>query len=101
MLKTGVRVGPEMEEEDEEEAGTTQETVESATPVPDSTTEIDTVNEEEKQSPEVRLEYLPGQDKGLRCRIYKRQAKQNTSLSSTGDKNVEFAARRCSEGHRL
>ncbi|XP_060093981.1 adenylate kinase 9 [Heteronotia binoei] len=74
MLKTGVRVGPEIEEDDEEEAAAMQEMGESTAPVPGSATEIDMTSEEEKQSPEQKELQLTDEEEAIKANLIENEA---------------------------
>nr|XP_056712755.1 adenylate kinase 9 [Euleptes europaea] len=68
MLKTGVRVGPETEEEDEEEAVAMQEMGGSPTPLHEST-ETEMENDEEKRSPEQKELQLTDEEEAIKANL--------------------------------
>ncbi|XP_054857615.1 adenylate kinase 9 isoform X2 [Eublepharis macularius] len=74
MLKTGTRVGPETEEEDEEEDAAMQEMGRPIPHIPDSGTEIDMESEEEnKQSPEKEFQ-LTDEEEAIKANLVENEA---------------------------
>ncbi|XP_048348870.1 adenylate kinase 9 isoform X3 [Sphaerodactylus townsendi] len=69
MLKTGTRVGPETEEEDEEEAAGMQEMGGSPTFVPDSAIETEMESEDEKRSPEQKELQLTDEEEAIKANL--------------------------------
>ncbi|KAL8186359.1 UNVERIFIED_CONTAM: hypothetical protein K2H54_069233, partial [Gekko kuhli] len=74
MLKTGVRVGPETEEDDEEETAAMQEMGGSPASIPENATEMDITSEEGKQSPERKELQLTDEEEAIKANLIENEA---------------------------